>query len=457
LREAERAEITRAVRSMLRFQRDLTSLRPARAAPDATPFVALYANGRLCGCYGSDESCPAERLARAFLRAAHDPRFGGISAAERGALVAQVSYVHRTHLLNPETAADDIEVGIHGVALVREGSRSALLLPHVARDQRAGPLDFLRAVARKAGLPQDGWRDGTLYRFETQDCVVRARELRAGRTSARGRAAAGGWLASMVDAEGAVTFAIDPRARRRVAVGEMHHARAAELVRALAAHGGHPGVTARARQRLERDIRAAMEGREVAGWPDDPEKVVATMALAVRAGVPLQREILAFLAARGVPRTPWHAAQVVAALGPLAPPAAWETCISDLDRHAFAPWTLIGAIARGDDRIRARAARAVAGCIREDPPHRGGASITLVPETALTGVAAEGLAQCPTATARAATARARDFLARAQLLGERIYAALDPSLAHGAFAASPVSDVLRCDVTAHALLAMAPR
>jgi hypothetical protein len=44
-----------------------------------------------------------------------------------------------------------------------------------------------------------------------------------------------------------------------------------------------------------------------------------------------------------------------------------------------------------------------------------------------------------------------------QLLGSHIRAAIDPSLAHGAFAASPCADLLRCDVTAHALLATMAR
>jgi hypothetical protein len=41
-----------------------------------------------------------------------------------------------------------------------------------------------------------------------------------------------------------------------------------------------------------------------------------------------------------------------------------------------------------------------------------------------------------------------------QLVGGRITAALDPALAHGAFSASPSIDLLRCDITAHAVLAM---
>jgi hypothetical protein len=45
-------------------------------------------------------------------------------------------------------------------------------------------------------------------------------------------------------------------------------------------------------------------------------------------------------------------------------------------------------------------------------------------------------------------------LRRWQLLGDRIPAALEPKLIRGAFPISPVVDAARCDVTAHALLAL---
>lgn len=80
--------------------------------------------------------------------------------------------------------------------------------------------------------------------------------------------------------------------------------------------------------------------------------------------------------------------------------------------------------------------------------------MTPVPQTAVTALAVESLARHAEPWARAAVARGRGFLARMQLLGSHIPAALDPTLSHGAFCASPSVDTLRCDVTAHALLAM---
>src|SRR5690349_659776 len=101
LREDERTGVITAVRGLLRFQRTLERFPRVRSAPDATPFVSLYAEGSLRGCYGSNEGDAAERLMRAFLHAQDDGRFGGLSAEQRGVLVAQVSYPHSARLLNP--------------------------------------------------------------------------------------------------------------------------------------------------------------------------------------------------------------------------------------------------------------------------------------------------------------------------------------------------------------------
>ncbi len=420
------------------------------AAPDATPFVSLYANGRLCGCYGSEEGTPGERLTRAFLRAAHDGRFAEASAAEREVLAARISYLRHPRLLNPETAAREIEIGTHGVALVRGRAPATIVLPHVACDANLGAAELLAVLLRKARTDADAWRDGGLYAFETEDVIVRSRS--DAKLAGMGIDAAARWLESLIDADGAVTFAIDPRRRRRVAFGPMHHGRAAVVVQALAA-AARPAIATRARRRLESDVRRALAGASVEGWPSEPEQVASTLALAVLAGVPLVRELAAVVSAEGAPKTPWYAAQVVAALGPAAPSELWDACIADLDRHPFAPWTLIAAAMRGDASVRRRAAHGVAGALRTEAPHRGGTSIAPIPETALTAIAVEALARESGPSVRAAVRRGQAFLARMQLTGERISAALEPRLAHGAFMASPVVDVLRGDVTAHAVLA----
>jgi len=81
-------------------------------------------------------------------------------------------------------------------------------------------------------------------------------------------ALAAAWLASLVEPDGRVVFAIDPRARRRIATGVMAHGRAAVAVQALAAHGDHDALVRRARGWLERDLRAGLRGEVAEGFVD---------------------------------------------------------------------------------------------------------------------------------------------------------------------------------------------
>jgi AMMECR1 domain-containing protein len=454
LRDSDCAALASGLRALLRFQLTLDRWVPVRSAPDATPFVSLYAEGSLRGCFGSHEGGPAERLMRAFLRAQDDGRFGGLSPAQRAVLVAQVSYPRDARLMNPATAEEEIEPGTHGVALVRDHAPPVLLLPHVARDEGVGAPGLLQALRRKAGLGDDF--DGALYRFETEELVVRAGP-EARTTVGRREDLAAAWLARLVGPDGRVTFAVDPRSRRRVETGVMAHGRAAVVVQALAAHGSYRGIVARARNRLASEIRAALGGASVEGWPAEPAAVAGTLALAVLAGVPVVEELAALAggAAKAVLTcAPWHAAQVVAALGARAPGDLWAACVADLDRRPWAPWTAIAAAARGDRAVRTRAARVLAGALRRAAPHRGGAEGPPIPEVALTAVSVEALTRHPAPWARTAALRGRAFVASMQLAGPRLYAALDPELALGAFPASPVADMLRGDVTGHALLAL---
>lgn len=454
LRADERSRVASAVRAMLRFQRSLEAWKCPKNTPDATPFVSLYVDGKLRGCYGSDEGAPGERLARAFLRALDDGRFGGVRANERDRVTAHVSYVRRARLVNPETAADEIELGVHGAAVVPSNSPATLLLPHVVRDEHVGATEFLRRLAAKARLGDDDLRDHALYLFETEDVVVR--EGASQHRDERGVSAARRWLASLVAADGKVTFAVDPRTGKRTPTGEMHHGRAAVVLQALEGAAAYTRLVSRGKNRLFADARAALEGATIEGWPTEPARVAGTLALATRASVDLRRELLAFVAAHDVRSAPWHAAQIVAALGRDAPDSLWSACVADLDARPWAPWTLLAADARGELEVRARVAKLLCDGLREEAPHRGAGTLTPVPEIALTALAVEALARHPASFARAAAKRARDFIARAQLVDDRIYGALDADVAWGAFPASLCVDSLRGDVTGHAVLALSP-
>jgi len=60
----------------------------------------------------------------------------------------------------------EIKIGQHGL-VIREGERSGLLLPQVATEQGWDRPTFLREVCRKAGLPDNAWRNSKgLFKFE---------------------------------------------------------------------------------------------------------------------------------------------------------------------------------------------------------------------------------------------------------------------------------------------------
>ena len=456
LSEEQRAEVSRGLRDLLRFQSTLARWRPVGHAPDATPFVSLYAKWAPLRLPGQRRGESLRAIGESIsLRALHDGRFAPVSPAERGALAAQVSYALRPSLLNPESAAAELEIGTHGVAIVRDRLPGVMILPHVARDERLGPRELLGALLRKARVADEALSEGGLYAFDAEDVVVHEAGPRP-RSRAVGAEAAAAWLASLVDDEGAITFAIDPRTRRRVAHGEMHHGRAAVVVQALAAHGRRPALVARAKRRLERDVRAALAGAAVSGWTANPELIAGTMALAILAGIALDRELVEFIKTRHMPRSAWHGAQVVAALGPTSArrsldlvrrrPRSPSLCSMDVDRRGRSgrprrPGTGVSVQSRPR-------------CGRTSPPRSGRPSRRCrrprsPPSPWRPWPVAErhGLAR--------AVARGREFCGRMQLLDSKDHRGARSEARRTARSRRlPRRISFRCDVSAHALLAI---
>lgn len=130
-------------------------------------FVTLKRGDELRGCVGFMETRHPlwETVSRAARSAAHeDRRFPRVEPEEVAELVIQVSV-----LTSPEriTGPDDIEIGTHGV-VVTQGTRRALLLPQAAVEQGWNPTMFLVQLCRKAGLPEDAWKEARLERFQAQ-------------------------------------------------------------------------------------------------------------------------------------------------------------------------------------------------------------------------------------------------------------------------------------------------
>jgi hypothetical protein len=176
--------------------------------------------------------------------------------------------------------------------------------------------------------------------------------------------------------------------------------------------------------------------------------------MAAMAGIDVRASLVELARSDALVGSPWHGAQVVAALGRDAPERLWRSCVEDLERRAWAPWTCLAARARGDASVLEKTTGTLIASVRKAPPHAGGAGTLPIPEIALTALTVEALAPSTARDARAAVRRAREFLGTWQLVPGRIPAALDPKLATGAFVASPIVDALRGDITAHALLAL---
>ncbi len=361
----ERAELAKGLGQLLAWQRTLRVF-PRLRAPDATPYVSLYASGALRGCYGSHEGAPGERLARAFLRALTDTRYGGISSENRHDLAADVAYIARARPCRADEAIARIEPGAHGIALAApEGT--TVLLPSVARERGYDAAGFVDLLWKKTGrAPQ---REGLVWILDVEEVSSR----RASASDAR--AAARRHLESLVDRDGRVAFEIDPGTGEARHAGVMRHGRIAVAVEALAALGSPKARGARAW--LAAEIARGV-ARGVDGWPDRPDAILGTLALAARAGVEAPLEELADRIDVGACSS-WHAAQAASVLGARTPERLWQLCVSSLEQRPFSPFTLMAARARADGAVIERCARAIIDSIAHPAPFSGGARVTAVP------------------------------------------------------------------------------
>ena len=183
-------------------KRDSGHFRRISWAPDATPFVSIYARGKLRGCFGSDEGSPEERLCRAFLRALEDVRFGAISADDRPHLAAQVSYPLEAEEHDLERISEHLEPGTHGVVCVGEGHVPVSLLPQVARDHGLDAGRLLETLAQKAGFGKAQLAASHLFVFRTDD--VAARQSRAPSTFGEPLVEGCNWIADLVASDGRI-------------------------------------------------------------------------------------------------------------------------------------------------------------------------------------------------------------------------------------------------------------
>ena len=119
----------------------------------------VRAQGKLRGCIGQPE--PTFPLYYGTVTAAldaalRDPRFEPVRAGELPRLAVEVTVLSPRR---PIGSWREIELGRHGIVL-QKGERAALFLPQVAPEQGWNVEQTLDALAEKAGLPRDAWREG---------------------------------------------------------------------------------------------------------------------------------------------------------------------------------------------------------------------------------------------------------------------------------------------------------
>ncbi len=128
-------------------------------------FVTLEQKGELRGCIGhivAQQPLYTTVQHAAVNAATEDRRFPPLTPEELEEISIEISVLSP---LKRITTIDEIEVGKHGLVIVAEG-RSGLLLPQVASEEGWSRQEFLQAICRKAGLPEDAWQQGAaLYTF----------------------------------------------------------------------------------------------------------------------------------------------------------------------------------------------------------------------------------------------------------------------------------------------------
>ncbi len=143
----------------------------ARLQAPGASFVTLTRHGELRGCIGSlDARRPLADDVRDNAQAAafRDPRFSPLASEEYEQVRIEVSLLTPPAPLacaDEAEALEQLRPGIDGIVL-RYGSHRSTFLPQVWQSLPE-PLQFIRQLKRKAGLPADFWDEGLcLARYE---------------------------------------------------------------------------------------------------------------------------------------------------------------------------------------------------------------------------------------------------------------------------------------------------
>ena len=139
-----------------------------RLKANGATFVTIKTgNGMLRGCIGNiqpDMSLYSSVINNAVNACSKDPRFNPVTAEELKDITIEVTVLSP---LEPLEDKDKIEIGKHGLYIVKD-NRSGILLPQVPVEFGWDRETFLKQVSKKAGLPEDAWKEAKLYTFTAE-------------------------------------------------------------------------------------------------------------------------------------------------------------------------------------------------------------------------------------------------------------------------------------------------
>jgi len=154
------------------------ALGPVARVPVLGVFVSLKRAGQLrscCGHMGQPALLGEAILQAAWRTATSDPRFPPISPSELRHLDMELWVLWGLKRIEArgEDRAKWVEIGKHGLQIVRGGARG-LLLPGVAVEHELDSVGFLEQVCLKAGLPPDAWKSNEAVVMTFEGYPIRA-------------------------------------------------------------------------------------------------------------------------------------------------------------------------------------------------------------------------------------------------------------------------------------------
>lgn len=131
-------------------------------------FVTVKQQGHLRGCIGnfiSDQPLYQMVQEMAMSAATHDPRFYPMKPHDLEDFKLEISVLSPLHKI---TSIEEIQVGRHGIYIVKSSYRG-VLLPQVATEYGWDRDTFLKHTCLKAGLPENAWqKECDIFIFSAQ-------------------------------------------------------------------------------------------------------------------------------------------------------------------------------------------------------------------------------------------------------------------------------------------------